>query len=314
MKKKELRIPALMPITQIVAAVFLISLSGCGSATKYNTVEMSGEHSSHSSHSSTIAASSNGNNGGGYYLDDGPDKNPPDDLDSVPDAVPKNEPLRKANMRPYVALGKTYRPLTELSAYRKSGIATWYGRRYHGKKTAIGEIYDMYAMTAAHPILPLPSYARVTNVANGKSIVVRINDRGPFLSDRIIDLSYTAAYKLDIIENGSAKVEVESIIPDSSKPTEKFAQETAALQSTTASPNTETIYLQLGAFGTAGNANSFLTDMQAELPWLVEALGIAERDGLFKIKAGPFSNLLLAQHTANEIAQRLAIEPMLLIE
>lgn len=308
MKKKELQIPALMPMTRIVAAVVLISLSGCGSASKYNTSSLSEEYLT------TNAALSNSNNGGGYYLDDGPDENPRGNLDSVPDAVPKIEPLRKANMRPYVALGKTYRPFTELSAYKKSGIATWYGRRYHGKKTAIGETYDMYAMTAAHPLLPLPSYARVTNVTNGNSIVVRINDRGPFLSDRIIDLSYTAAHKLDIIENGSAEVEVESIIPDSSNPTAESMQETVTFQSTTASSNTETIYLQLGAFGTSGNANSFLSDMQAELPWLVETLGIAEGDGLFKIKAGPFSNLLLARHTANEIAQRLAIEPIILID
>lgn len=308
MKKKELWIPALMPMTQIVAVVVLISLSGCGSASKYNVSNMSGEHSTMN------AAPSNSNNGGGYYLDDGPDENPPGDLDSIPDAVPVIEPLRRANMRPYVALGKTYRPLTELGVYKKSGIATWYGRRYHGKKTAAGEIYDMYAMTAAHPILPLPSYARVTNVTNGKSIVVRINDRGPFLSDRIIDLSYTAAHKLDIIENGSAKVEVESIIPDSTEHTTKPMQEPVTFQTITAPLNTETIYLQLGAFGTSGNANSFLSDMRTELPWLVGALGIAERDGLFKIKAGPFSNLLLAKHTANEIAQRLAIEPVLLIE
>jgi rare lipoprotein A len=158
--------------------------------------------------------------GGGYYLDDGPGDNPPADLESIPDAVPRNEPLRQANMRPYVALGKSYAPMTVLESYRERGIASWYGRRYHGQRTASGEVYDMYGMTAAHTTLPLPSYARVTNIRNGKSIVVRVNDRGPFLSDRLIDLSYTAAYKLDVLGGGSAWVEVETILPASSPATQ----------------------------------------------------------------------------------------------
>ncbi len=153
--------------------------------------------------------------GGGYYLDDGPGDNPPADLASIPNAVPRDEPLRQANMRPYVALGKSYAPMTVLESYRERGIASWYGRRYHGQRTASGEVYDMYGMTAAHTTLPLPSYVRVTNIRNGKSIVVRVNDRGPFLSDRLIDLSYTAAYKLDVLGGGSAWVEVETILPGS---------------------------------------------------------------------------------------------------
>src|SRR5688500_17513552 len=106
--------------------------------------------------------------------------------------------------------------MTVLEPYRERGIASWYGRRYHGQKTASGEVYDMYGMTAAHPVLPIPSYVRVTNIGNGKSVVVRINDRGPFLSDRLIDLSYTAAYKLDVLGGGSAFVEVETLLPGAS--------------------------------------------------------------------------------------------------
>ncbi|MBA4142537.1 MAG: septal ring lytic transglycosylase RlpA family protein [Nitrosospira sp.] len=155
---------------------------------------------------------------GAYYLDDGPGDNPPADMASIPDAVPRDEPLRPANMRPYVALGKTFTPMTALESYRERGIASWYGRRYHGQKTATGEVYDMYGMTAAHPILPLPSYVRVTNIGNGKSVVVRVNDRGPFLSERLIDLSYTAAYKLDVLAGGSAWVEVETILPGTEPP------------------------------------------------------------------------------------------------
>src|SRR4029078_1366538 len=123
-------------------------------------------------------------------------------------------------------------PMTAIQPYKARGIASWYGRRYHGQKTSSGDIYDMYGMTAAHPVLPLPSYARVTNVQNSKSVVVRINDRGPFHSDRLIDLSYTAAYKLGIVTAGSDLVEVESIIP---------AEERQSSAPTTAGPAREPI-------------------------------------------------------------------------
>lgn len=151
--------------------------------------------------------------GGGYYLDDGPGDNPPPDIDRIPDATPRLEPLKPATLRPYVANGKRFTPMPSLQPYHARGVATWYGRRYHGKPTSSGEIYDMYAMTAAHPILPIPSYARVTNVLNGRSVVVRINDRGPFIDNREIDLSYAAAYRLGIVVYGSGMVEVDSIIP-----------------------------------------------------------------------------------------------------
>ncbi|HSC23175.1 MAG TPA: septal ring lytic transglycosylase RlpA family protein, partial [Casimicrobiaceae bacterium] len=149
---------------------------------------------------------------GKYYLDDGPGANAPD-LDAVPDAVPRLEPLARAANRPYEVFGREYVPATMVKPYRERGIASWYGRRFHGQKTSIGEPYDMYAMTAAHPTLPLPSYARVTNVATGRSVIVRVNDRGPFLHDRIIDLSYAAAQRIGIAQAGSGEVEVEAILP-----------------------------------------------------------------------------------------------------
>ena len=148
-----------------------------------------------------------------YYADDGPPANPPDGLDAVPDAVPRAEPLHRFANRPYVVLGREYVPATSLGPYREQGVASWYGRKFHGQRTSIGEVYDMYAMTAAHPTLPLPSYARVTNVATGKSVVVRVNDRGPFLHGRVIDLSYAAAYRLGIAQRGSGEVIVESVLP-----------------------------------------------------------------------------------------------------
>jgi rare lipoprotein A len=135
-------------------------------------------------------------------------------MDAIPDAVPHNEPLHPYANRQYATLGNTYTPLTVTGSYKERGIASWYGKKFNGQRTASGEAYDMYAMTAAHPTLPIPSYARVTNLTNNKSVVVRINDRGPFLHDRIIDLSYTAAYKLGLINDGSTEVEVESIATD----------------------------------------------------------------------------------------------------
>src|SRR5687767_11512448 len=155
---------------------------------------------------------------GGYYLDDGPGDSPPPGLEQVPDAVPRAEPLHRGTMRPYLVMGQSYTPMTALQPYKARGAASWYGRRYHGRQTSSGEIYDMYAMTAAHTVLPIPSYARVTNPANMKSIVVRVNDRGPFHSDRLIDLSYTAAYKLGLLGGGRAVVEVETIIVDAGTP------------------------------------------------------------------------------------------------
>ena len=147
--------------------------------------------------------------GGGYYQDDGPGDAAPSNLEATPDAIPKDEPpLRSATNRTYVVFGKTYNPFTDNRRFSQRGTGSWYGRKFHGQKTSSGEPYDMYAMTAAHPTLPIPSYVRVTSVANGKSVVVRVNDRGPFHSDRIIDLSYTAALKLDYINQGSTLVEV----------------------------------------------------------------------------------------------------------
>jgi rare lipoprotein A len=148
---------------------------------------------------------------GGYYKDDGPGDS--QKLASVPDAVPRVEPLHKYANRPYERMGKKYVPLTRVGLFRQRGVASWYGKGFHGKSTSNGETFDMYKMSAAHPILPIPSYARVTNLANGKSVVVRINDRGPFHADRAIDLSYAAAYRLGYVPQGSSKVEIEQIVP-----------------------------------------------------------------------------------------------------
>jgi rare lipoprotein A len=266
-----------------------------------------------------------GPRGGAYYLDDGPGDNPPADLDKIPDAVPKIEPINRGTARPYTVMGRTYVPMTGLAPYRARGIATWYGRRYHGVKTSSGEPYDMYAMTAAHTILPIPSYVRVTNPATGTSVIVRINDRGPFVGDRLIDLSYTAAYKLGLLANGSGLVEVESIVPG--------GDGTAAAPPQTDAPvvisvtRTETpsgqpvvpmtserggLYIQLGAFGAQDNADNYLARLKAQLDWLAPQLHVYPRDGLYRIHAGPFASQADARAAADRISQALGIKAMVL--
>ncbi|NLZ11146.1 MAG: septal ring lytic transglycosylase RlpA family protein [Alcaligenaceae bacterium] len=154
--------------------------------------------------------SSSGKRSGGYYQNDGPGSGAPD-INAIPNAIPRIEAYAPANFRPYSVFGRRYVPISGNVPFREEGIASWYGRQFHGNKTANGEIYDMYAMTAAHPTLPIPSYAKVTRPATGRTIVVRINDRGPFHPGRIIDLSYVAAAKLGLIGPGSGKVVVEAI-------------------------------------------------------------------------------------------------------
>lgn len=182
--------------------------------------------------------------GGGYYQDDGPHQRPRRDLESIPDAVPRVEPLSRGGNRPYEVFNVRYTPLASASGYRERGIASWYGKKFDGKKTSNGEVYDMYAMTAAHKTLPLPSYVRVRNLRNGRSVIVRVNDRGPFLHNRLIDLSYAAAARLGIVGTGTGLVEVEGI--DAAQP--------LTAQGPTAMPDNARLYVQLGAFAERDNA------------------------------------------------------------
>jgi rare lipoprotein A len=187
-------------------------LSACGSSPK-PVADQGGSVAAPTTGTPGSVASTSPRRGGGYYKDDGPDEVPPANLDAVPDAEPRAEPLHRFANRPYHVLGQSFVPATELRPFRQRGHASWYGRRFHGNPTSSGEPYDMYAMTAAHPTLPIPSYVRVTRLDTGRSVVVRVNDRGPFLRGRVIDLSYTAAHKLGYINAGSAEVEVEQILP-----------------------------------------------------------------------------------------------------
>lgn len=254
--------------------------------------------------------------GGGYLAGDGPGADAPANLDSIPDAVPRAEPLHRYANRPYSALGKTYTPLAAPGNYKERGSASWYGRKFHGQHTSIGETYDMYGMTAAHPTLPVPSYARVTNLANGKSVVVRVNDRGPFLHDRIMDLSYAAAYKLGYVNQGSAEVEVESLSAAGNAPVaaavEPVKVETVA--ATTVMPVMESdragkVYLQLGAFRERQGAESFLARMRAELGDIGKNIILQQKQGLSRVHIGPYVSADEARRAANILANRLGFKP-----
>ncbi len=268
--------------------------------------------------------------GGGYYQDDGPGAHPPKDLLSIPDAVPRWEPLNQAANRPYSVFGREYVPLTHLEPYSARGMASWYGRKFNGQKTSDGEIYDMYGMSAAHPTLPIPSYARVTNLNNGRSVVVRINDRGPFLENRLIDLSYTAAAKLGIIGNGSAPVEVDSILPGQTQiakapdPIEQIVEAAQAAQATQASapeaparlPETQDVggvYLQLGAFGNRDNAEGFKSRLEGELQDLGGKLLISATNGIYRVKLGPWQDDAEARRIAERLRRLFKIDSMLVV-
>jgi len=228
--------------------------------------------------------------GGGYYMDDGPHASPEVDLDRVPDAIPKVEPLSERGNAPYKVFNKTYFPLRDANGYRERGIASWYGKKFHGNKTSSGETYDMYAMTAAHKSLPIPSYARVRNLRNGESVIVRVNDRGPFLHNRLIDLSYAAAARLDIVKTGTGLVEVSAITVNQNRKASVPTKEHV----TTPSFNGQDpkIYLQVGAFSRRDNAAKLYERLRhvTPEPVLLESDG-ANQEKVYKVRIGPIKTI-----------------------
>ncbi|HEX4859117.1 MAG TPA: septal ring lytic transglycosylase RlpA family protein [Usitatibacteraceae bacterium] len=255
---------------------------------------------------------------GAYYLDDGPGDSLPPNLDAIADAVPRPEPLHRGANKPYTVFGKTYVPNVAADPFRQEGIASWYGRKFHGNPTSIGEPYDMYGMSAAHPTLPLPSYVRVTNPANMKSVIVRVNDRGPFHSDRIIDLSYMAAAKLDIARKGSGRVIVERIFPGQAlaapvaTPAAPPALAPPAAPSIVLSPisgEAGSFYLQLGAFSSRDNAENFRVRMARELDWNREPIQLVPGDGWFRVRMGPYATRDEAEAIAAQVRQSHDFSP-----
>ncbi|WP_233161609.1 MULTISPECIES: septal ring lytic transglycosylase RlpA family protein [unclassified Achromobacter] len=317
--------------------------------------------------------------GGGYYSNDGPGDDIPANIEAIPDAVPRVEPYAGGANRPYVVFGKRYVPDTSDSPFKQRGIASWYGKKFHGNSTSIGESYDMYAMTAAHPTLPIPSYARVTSAINGKSIIVRVNDRGPFHDNRIMDLSYVAAYKLGIIGPGSGEVTVERILPAEARQMAAAAaaggavaagtpavtpalapantaegdapviapsasipvplapaaaaapggSRTAALPPTTSAAAAATIpppalarsgaatagnvYLQLGAFSQAGNAQSLVSRINGPLAAAgLPQAQVAQTGNLYRVHVGPYSDRNSAEAALQSVADRTGILPSII--
>ncbi|MFZ5559990.1 MAG: septal ring lytic transglycosylase RlpA family protein [Pseudomonadota bacterium] len=238
----------------------------------------------------------------------------PPDVSQVPDAEPVAEPRSKyGNKSPYTVLGKRYRVLPTARGYRATGQASWYGKKFHGLRTSSGEKYDMYKMTAAHRSLPLPSYARVTNLANDKSVVVKVNDRGPFHAERVMDLSYAAAARLDMLKTGTARVRIEAIDPAEYRAAQKeqAARPAASAQAAVAAPAAAVaaeaaaaparFFVQVGAFSEPANA----AGLQAKVLELVHAPVTIARDGeptpVNRVQVGPFSS----REEADRAAQAL---------
>jgi rare lipoprotein A len=221
------------------------------------------------------------------------------------DAIPRPEPKgRYGNGPVYEVFGERYTVMDNASGYRERGVASWYGKKFHGELTSSREVYDMHAMTAAHKTLPLPTYVRVRNLSNNKTVVVRVNDRGPFIDNRIIDLSYSAAIKLDMIRSGTALVEVTAFNFDEPKGDRTTRQTTATAQPKLAEQNTAgRIFIQVGAFGSRDNASrrySILKD--AGITNVVVNEDQRSGSTIYRVRIGPIRGV--AQY--DSVAQQLA--------
>ena len=281
---------------------------------------------------------------------DGAEAKPPADLAAVPDAEPRLEAIRNGGPnKPYEVGGRSYAPVTDDKAFTERGLASWYGKKFHGRRTASGEVYDMYAMTAAHKTLPIPSYARVRNPANGAEVVLRINDRGPFVPGRIVDLSYTAALKLGVLR-GVATVELERITfddirsgawrrgeaptavaavvlppaptPIAAPPSAEVsftAEPAPALAVATLPAETATVslaasrgfWVQLGVFRARDGAQSFHQRVAAELDWLAPLLAVFNDETFFRLQAGPYPSRDEALGSAARIRGALQLVPVI---
>ena len=284
-----------------------------------------------------------GSGRGGYYKDDGPGDNPPANLRDVPDAEVRNEPYSTRSNRPYVVFGKTYTPMTDNQPFTQRGTGTWYGKKFHGQRTSSGEIYDMYKMTAAHPTLPIPSYARVTSIDSGEQVIVRINDRGPFHATRVIDVSYTAALKLGFLGKGSHQVIVERLLPAdidailAARAAPKAQNPTVQAISINTPPETGAViqpeitamavdptvaapaptalasgfYLQLGAYSRADNAEAGKQQLAPYSSTLGE-LGVVQAGALFRLYGGPFASRSDAARAAASLPASAGIKPIVI--
>lgn len=241
---------------------------------------------------------------------------PPPHLERAQKVIPKPEPKSKYGNPPsYVVFGRRYHVLPSAKGYLEQGIASWYGTKFHGRRTSSGEPYDMYAISAAHKTLPLPTYARVTNLENGRAIIVRINDRGPFHANRIIDLSYAAAIQLDIVTRGTGLVEVRAIDAAANAgqakpagPVNNAAYENPAAGISSSLPvapaiaNRMNIYVQLGAFRYAGNAQKLRLAFSAHNLGTVSVKAFPlDAAQIYKVWLGPLNTIELADRTVAQL-------------
>lgn len=282
--------------------------------------------------------------GGGVPASSGADGPPPPgspDPMSAPDAEPRVEPIRQGGPnKPYEVMGQTYVPLTTDAPLVERGLASWYGRKFHGRPTASGEAYNMHSMTAAHKTMPIPSYARVRNPANGREVIVRVNDRGPFAKDRVIDVSWAAAVRLGI-ERGVREVEVQRITHDEIRagnftrreppsavppaaavgapvvaalpaPPVPVVERSPPTAARAATPAASGYWLQLGAFSRQEGAVSFQQHVAAQADWLAPLLAIFRDGALHRLQAGPYPSREQAREAAERVREALQLVPVVL--
>ena len=259
--------------------------------------------------------------GGNTIKGDGPPTGSSRIPDLPGDAVPRPEPRSKYGNGPvYEVLGKRYTVMPSAHGYRERGVASWYGKKFHGNLTSSRETYDMYAMTAAHKTLPLPTYVRVRNLRNDKSIVVRVNDRGPFVHNRIIDLSYSAALKLDMVNDGTSLVEVTAINfdqPQGDRPTRVSTPASTPSEPGAAPSRTSThnVYVQVGAFGDRANAERRLGALS--LAGIDKAFIHEERSTdrvLYRVRIGPVADVVQYDVLVEELENIGITDPYLITD
>jgi rare lipoprotein A len=244
-----------------------------------------------------------------YYSSsaDGAPLNANMDVSQIPNAQPEVEPLCKyGNMSSYRVDGETYHVLKSCSGYDERGIASWYGTRFHGHRTSCGEPYNLYGMTAASKVLPLPTFVQVTNLKNGRQCIVKVNDRGPFHENRIIDLSFVAAKKLGIYPAGTGLVEVKAIDPSNPE---------AVLSTPTVLPSNPQIYLQIGAFAQRTNADNLAALIQSytSAPIHIHA-AVVNNVMLYRVQVGPLTNVDSSDALHHELIVAKLGEPMTVVQ
>lgn len=239
------------------------------------------------------------------------------DLRRINNAIPRAEPRSKYGNSPsYVVRGKRYYVMQDSRNFVERGVASWYGKKFHGHRTSSGETYDMYKMTAAHKKLPLPTYVEVRHLQNNKSIIVRVNDRGPFHDNRVIDLSYAAAKKLGITTTGTGVVEIRAIDPYEYHRNKQMARNPAPQtnSSTTASSNDYRLFLQVGAFVSRTNAEQLRNRLLTELGAHPIKTGYSEEKNIYRVRIGPLTNVEQADQLATRIAKLGFTEPHIVID